>query len=135
MTRLTRRYRFPASHRLNAGGLDPGANRAIYGKCNNPFGHGHDYRIEVSVRGEPDPETGRVVDPAGLDRLVEAEVIRRFGSSDLNSLPDFEDAVPTTENLAIAIERRLAEKWPEGWPRLDGIRIQETRRNHFELRR
>ncbi len=135
MIRLTRRYRFSASHRLDSPDLSPAGNRETYGKCNNPFGHGHDYRVEISVSGETDPKTGRVIDPGALDAFVNSEVLAGFGSAHLNDMPDFERMVATTENLAVAIERRLAARWPAGWPRLDGIRIEETRRNHFELRR
>ncbi|HWR54538.1 MAG TPA: 6-carboxytetrahydropterin synthase [Bryobacteraceae bacterium] len=135
MIRLTRRYRFSASHRLDSTDLSPAENRAMYGKCNNPFGHGHDYKVEISVSGDADPETGRVIDPGALDALVNSEVLVGFGSAHLNDLRDFERMVATTENLAVAIERRLAARWPAGWPRLDRIRIEETRRNHFELRR
>lgn len=135
MIRLTRRYRFSASHRLDSPDLSPAENRETYGKCNNQFGHGHDYRVEISVCGEPDPRTGRVIDPGALDAFVDSEVLAGFGSAHLNALPDFERIVATTENLAVVIERRLASKWPVSWPRLDRIRIEETRRNRFELRR
>ncbi len=133
--RLTRRYRFSAAHRLESGDLTPDENRAVYGKCNNPYGHGHDYVLEVTVAGPVDDVTGRVVAPAALDGLVRCEVVARFDHSDLNRLPEFGAIAPTTENLAMAVERRLAERWPAGWPRLDRIRIEETRRNKFELRR
>jgi 6-pyruvoyltetrahydropterin/6-carboxytetrahydropterin synthase len=135
LIRLTRRYRFSASHRLDSPELSPAANRDTYGKCNNPFGHGHDYTVEIGVLGESDPETGRVIDPGALDAFVQSEVLAGFASTNLNELHDFERMVPTSENLAIAIERRLAAKWPAGWARLNRIRIEETRRNHFELRR
>jgi 6-pyruvoyltetrahydropterin/6-carboxytetrahydropterin synthase len=132
--RLTRRYRFSASHRLHRESFTDEQNRAVYGKCNNPYGHGHDYAIEIGVEGPVDGTTGRVIALADLDALVRREVVARFDQSDLNTLPDFAAAPPTTENLAAAIERRLAEKWPASWPRLDRIRIEETRRNKFELR-
>lgn len=135
MIRLTRRYRFSASHRLDSADLTPAANRETYGKCNNPFGHGHDYKIEISVSGEAEPKSGRVIEPGALDAFVESEVLTGFGSSYLNDLPDLAGIVATTENLAVTIERRLLAKWPSDWPRLDRIRIEETRRNHFELRR
>ncbi len=139
MIRLTRRYRFSASHRLHANRLSDLENRAVYGKCNNPFGHGHDYVLEVSVRGPLDEKTGRVADLAALDRLVHREVVGAFDHGNLNlDVPEFAGVVPTTENLVAVVERRLRRHWPAAfpgdWPRLDRIRIQETRRNTFEAR-
>lgn len=134
MIRLTRRYRFPASHRLHAESLTEAENRDLYGKCNHPFGHGHDYELEVSVRGPIDPVTGRAAEPAALDRYVQARVLDAFGYRNLNgAMPGL---VPTTENLANEIRRRLAECWqtafPGPWPKLDRVRIHETKRNVFE---
>jgi 6-pyruvoyltetrahydropterin/6-carboxytetrahydropterin synthase len=140
MVRLTRRYRFSASHRLHARGLSEAENRALYGKCNNPHGHGHDYSLEVGVSGAVDPVTGCVVDLGALDALVSGEVLGTFDHRNLNEeLPEFADSVPTTENLAAAIERRLARRWaeafPDGWPRLERIGLRETARNSVELLR
>ncbi len=132
--RLTRVYRFSASHRLHAAGLSEEANRALYGKCNNPYGHGHDYAVEIGVEGPVEARTGRVVDIAALDKLVRAEVIDAFDHRNLNKeAPEFASAVPTTENLARAIEARLEWAWPEGWPRLARIGVEETPRNRFEI--
>ncbi len=138
MIRLTRRYRFSASHRLNVAGLSADENRALYGKCNNPHGHGHDYALEVIVRGTVDAESGRLADLAALDALVREQVLEPFDHHDLNAeVPAFAERVPTTENLAIEIRSRLSARWPEVFPgagpALDGIRIQETTRNRFEL--
>ena len=138
MIRLTRRYRFSASHRLHARGLSEAENRELYGKCNNPYGHGHDYLLEVGVRGPVEERSGRVADVAALDRLVGGEVIRAFDHRDLNQdVPEFASVVPTTENLALEVERRLRRNWsaafPGEWPRLDRIRIRETKRNIFEI--
>lgn len=133
--RITRRYRFAAAHRLDSAALTGEQNRAVYGKCNNPYGHGHDYTLEVSVAGPPDPGTGRVVAPGLLDALVCCEALARLEAGNLNVMPEFAAEPATTENLALAIERRLAARWPDGWPRLCRIRIEETRRNHIELRR
>jgi 6-pyruvoyltetrahydropterin/6-carboxytetrahydropterin synthase len=137
--RLTRRYRFCASHRLHAAGLSEEENRALYGKCNNPYGHGHDYALEVSLRGPLDAASGRVADLAALDALVREQVLEPFDHRDLNAdVAAFAARVPTTENLAVEIRARLAAHWPEvfpgGAPALDGVRIQETKRNRFELR-
>jgi 6-pyruvoyltetrahydropterin/6-carboxytetrahydropterin synthase len=138
MIRLTRRYRFSASHRLEARQLSKDENRALYGKCNNPYGHGHDYVLEVGVRGPVDEHSGRVADVAALDRLVESEILRPFDHRDLNrDVPEFASRVPTTENLALEVERRLNAKWsasfPSDWPRLAKIRIRETKRNTIEI--
>ena len=85
MIRLTRRYRFSASHRLHADGISEAENRALYGKCNNPHGHGHDYVLDVSLRGRVDGETGRVADVAALDRLVRERVLEAFDQRNLNA--------------------------------------------------
>jgi len=136
--RVTRRYRFSASHRLHAPQLSAEENRQVYGKCNNPYGHGHDYEIEVSARGPADPLTGRAVDPAALDELVRSRVIECFDRRNLNAeVPAFAQAVPTSENLAVEICRRLRAGWrsafPGEWPRLERVRIAETPRNTFEI--
>jgi 6-pyruvoyltetrahydropterin/6-carboxytetrahydropterin synthase len=136
--RLTRRYRFSASHRLDTPRLSEAENRELYGKCNNPYGHGHDYLLEVSVRGPVEERSGRVADVSALDGLVGSEVLRAFDHRNLNQdVPEFASLVPTTENLALEVERRLRRSWrtvfPGEWPRLDRIRIRETKRNSFEI--
>jgi 6-pyruvoyltetrahydropterin/6-carboxytetrahydropterin synthase len=132
MLRLTRRYRFASSHRLDSSALSAEENRKLYGKCNNPYGHGHDYSLEISVEG-PLNADGLVVDREALDRLVEERVLRLLDHRNLNQdVPEFEGVVPTTENLAYVIERRLREHW-NLTPRLSRIRIAETDRNTFEM--
>lgn len=136
MTRLTRRYRFAASHRLHNPELPEAENRILYGKCNNPYGHGHDYVLEVSVAGPVDAH-GRVADRAALDRLVENSVLRDVRQANLNrDVPEFAGLVPTSENVAVVIERRLRARWgevfPRGWPMLEKIRLFETGRNIVE---
>ena len=138
MTRVTRKYRFSSSHRLHAAGLSDSENREMYGKCDNPYGHGHNYEIEISARGPVDPRSGRTLDPALLDRLVEEQVLQPFDHRNLNAeIAAFQDIVPTTENLAREIFRRLKTNWkssfPGAWPVLDKIRIAETPRNIFEI--
>jgi 6-pyruvoyltetrahydropterin/6-carboxytetrahydropterin synthase len=138
MFRVTRRYRFAASHRLHASPLSEEENQRLYGKCNNPFGHGHNYVLDVSVHGPQDPVTGRAVDPAQLDALVAHEVLAPFDHRNLNTdVEAFSRAVPTSENLAGEILRRLKASWkssfPGIWPKLEKIRIAETDRNIFEL--
>jgi 6-pyruvoyltetrahydropterin/6-carboxytetrahydropterin synthase len=137
---LTRRYRFSSSHRLHGRALSDEENRTLYGKCNNPHGHGHDYVLEVSLRGPVDPATGRAADWKALDTLVRGEVLDAFDHKNLNAeVPVFERVVPTTENLALEIRRRLESNWaaafPGTWPRLERIRIEETKRNRIELSR
>lgn len=134
--RLTRRYRFSASHRLHAGRLSDAENQALYGKCNNPYGHGHDYVLEVTVRGPVDSVSGRVARVEDLDQLVRSEVLEPFDRANLNrQLPT--GRVPTTEHVAEEILSRLRRRWPElfgaSGPSLDRIRLYETRRNIFEI--
>ncbi len=138
MIRLTRRYRFAASHRLFVPALTERGNEELYGKCSNPHGHGHDYVLEVSVAGPLDARSGRVVDVARLDALVEAKILSRLRYRDLNTeAAAIAGAVPTTENLASGICATLAESWRQefqgGEPRLDCVRVHETRRNIFEV--
>ena len=135
---VTRKYRFSASHRLHAPALGDAENRTLYGKCNNPFGHGHNYEIAVTVRGPVEAQSGRVVDPELLDGLVRRQVLEPFGHSNLNMDTDaFRGVVPTSENVAVEICRRLKRHWsaafPGAWPKLEKIRIAETERNIFEL--
>ena len=138
MFRVTRRYQFAASHRLHAAQLSERENRELYGKCNNPFGHGHNYEVEVSARGPLD-DSGRTIDTARLDELVRQQVLTPFAHRNLNlDVNSFERLVPTSENLAVEICRRLKENWhsafPGEWPQLDRVRIAETPRNIFEVK-
>ena len=136
MIRVTRQYRFSASHRLHSPALSEEENWAKYGKCNNPYGHGHNYTLQVTAAGPVDPESGLAVNPAALDNLVENRVLNDVRTANLNDLPDFANRVPTTENLAEAIRERLSGRWKEtfgaGGPSLEKVRILETRRNFFE---
>jgi 6-pyruvoyltetrahydropterin/6-carboxytetrahydropterin synthase len=136
--RVTRRYQLSASHRLHATSLGEAENRELYGKCNNPFGHGHNYVVEISVRGPVDEATGRAVNPDALDRLVRERVLAALDHRNLNAdVEAFRETVPTSENLAIEVVRRLKAGWsdafPGAWPRLESIRIAETGRNIFEI--
>jgi 6-pyruvoyltetrahydropterin/6-carboxytetrahydropterin synthase len=137
--RVTRRYQFAASHRLHAPQLSAEENRELYGKCNNPYGHGHNYVLEVSAQGPLDDRSGRAVDTGALDALVSREVLEPFEHRNLNlEVEVFRRVVPTSENLGTEIWRRLSENWsgtfPGDWPRLERIRIAETPRNIFEVR-
>ena len=130
--RLTRRYRFAASHRLNTDALTIEENARLYGKCNNPFGHGHDYILDISVEGPVDA-SGQIVERQALDALVEQQVLSRVDHRNLNcDLPELEGQVPTTENLAFTIEAMLQRQWTLP-ARLARVRISETARNTFEL--
>jgi 6-pyruvoyltetrahydropterin/6-carboxytetrahydropterin synthase len=129
---LTRRYRFCASHRLDTPELTPEQNRALYGKCNNPYGHGHDYVLDVTVAGSPD-QTGQIVNRQALDALVHERILQRFDHRNLNvDIEELQGVVTTTESLAVVIEHALADRWPLE-AKLDKVRISETERNIFEL--
>jgi len=127
---LTRRYRFSASHRLHSEEMSAPENRATYGKCNNPFGHGHNYALEVTVSGQVDPSTGMVCNLVDLDGLVEREVLSRYDLSNLNALQEFTQVVPTTENLSIEIFEILQRGFAQA--HLDRVRLEETMMNSFE---
>lgn len=132
MIYLTRRYRFSASHRLYSERLSAAENERVYGKCANPGGHGHNYALEVTVGGEPDPVTGMVVDLAVLDGFVEKEILEPFDCTYLNAAAVFAGSVPTTENLCIAVYRCLQEGFREA--RVSGVRLEETSLNSFAYR-
>ncbi|MEZ5403600.1 MAG: 6-carboxytetrahydropterin synthase [Bryobacteraceae bacterium] len=131
-SRLTRQYRFSASHRLHSPALSAEANSETYGKCNNPFGHGHDYVLQVCVAGPIDRETGLIADIRAVDRIVEENALRLFRDTNLNDLPAFSAVVPTTENLALLADDLIRRAWPASLAPLAGVRILETRRNTFE---
>jgi 6-pyruvoyltetrahydropterin/6-carboxytetrahydropterin synthase len=129
-TELGRRYHFAASHRLHNPALSEEENYRLYGKCNNPYGHGHNYTLEVLVSGEVDPATGMIANLADLDGFVEREVLEPFDHKSLNEdVVAFRSVVPTTENLCIEIFRRL-KPFPNA--KLERIRVQETSNNSFE---
>ncbi len=128
--RLSRRYRFAASHRLHSERLEEEENRRVYGKCNNPYGHGHNYVVEVAVSGRVNPMTGMIANLADLDAFVEREVIEPFDHKYLNEeLPEFRASVPTTENICIEIFNRL-KRFPDA--KLERVRVEETGLNSFE---
>lgn len=135
---LSRRYRFCASHRLHLDSLTPEQNAELFGKCNNPYGHGHNYVLHVTVAGSVDPETGQIVDRDDLDRLVQQDVLPRIDHKDMNAaVPEFEALNPTTENLAKVMGDWLCAafrtRFPGNGPRLTGLRLEETGRNTFHL--
>ena len=113
-------------------------NRDLYGKCNNRFGHGHNYIAEITVAGPVDPQTGFVVDLARLDALAARELVERFDTAHLNADAVFAGAyVPSTENLAFEVERVFRQAIPLLDPtfrlRLVSVRIEETGNNSFDL--
>lgn len=129
-TELTRRYSFAASHRLHSAQLSDEENQRVYGKCNNPYGHGHNYVIEVTLSGPVEPSTGMIADLGELDKFVTREVLEPFDHTYLNKdVPAFRERVPTTENLCIEIFDRL-KAFPKA--RLVRVRVEETGRNSFE---
>ena len=130
--KLTRRYRFSASHRLDTPRLTPEENRRLYGKCNNPYGHGHDYILDVTIEGTPDV-SGQLANREALEQLVRETVLDRLDHRNLNlDVPELTGVVATTENLAGAIDGALRRGW-NLTARLGKIRISETDRNIFEL--
>jgi 6-pyruvoyltetrahydropterin/6-carboxytetrahydropterin synthase len=136
---LSRRYRFAASHRLHSPALTDEENRDIYGKCDNPHGHGHDYEVELMVQALVDAVTGRAVDLDRLDKLAETAIVAPFHHRNLNEeVPAFRSVVPTTENLSVEVDRRLRVVWDQifgsAGPRLEKVRICETDRNICEVR-
>ena len=134
MIRLTRAYHFSASHRLHLDSLSEEENFELFGKCNNPFGHGHNYRLEITVEGQVDSASGRVVDPIALDRLVHRSVVADYDHRYLNEdVPEYRALNPTTENIVSSIQRRLDAHWPGDFPRLAHVRVQETKRNVIEM--
>jgi 6-pyruvoyltetrahydropterin/6-carboxytetrahydropterin synthase len=127
---LTRRYIFSASHRLHAAALSDEENNAIYGKCNNPHGHGHNYSLEVTVSGPVSDETGMVCDLADVDDAVRRGILERFDHHNLNVLEDFAGRVPTTEHLAVVAYNILKQSFQSA--HLEKVRIEETLMNSFE---
>jgi len=125
MIYVTRRAEFSASHYYHSPTFSPEENRRIFGKCNNPLGHGHNYTVEVTVGGPIDPTTGMVLDLKELKALLEHEVIQLWDHKFLNKeVPAFASKNPTTENLAVEIWNLLAPKLLRG--KLHRIRVYET---------
>ncbi|MBZ0268395.1 6-carboxytetrahydropterin synthase, partial [bacterium] len=131
---VTRTYEFSASHRLHAEGLDDGENRRLFGKCNNPAGHGHNYVLEVTLRGPLD-ERGELVEEDAFDRVVHAEVVDRWDHRHLNEdVPEFAGVIPTAEEIARVAWERLDAPLRAAAPgaRLHRVKLRETARNHVE---
>ena len=126
---LNRRYRFSASHRLHSEQMSDAENHAIYGKCNNPHGHGHNYVLEVTVSGRVD-ENGMVCNLVDLDDCVQSNVVTKFDLENLNMRGEFANIVPTTENLCTVIYNILKREFREA--HLERVRLEETMMNSFE---
>jgi 6-pyruvoyltetrahydropterin/6-carboxytetrahydropterin synthase len=125
MVYLTRKAEFSASHYYHNPAFTPEENRRIFGKCNNPNGHGHNYTLEVTVKGEVDPRSGFVVDLKQLKEVMHREVLDAMDHRFLNKeVPEFTHQIPTTENIAIAIWQRLATKLERA--KLHRVRVYET---------
>jgi len=130
---LTRLYEFAAAHRLHVPHLTNAQNEEMFGKCNNAAGHGHNYTLEVTVEGEPDPRTGMMVDLGAMDRAIETLVVDRYDHKHLNEdLPEFKEKTPTSEVIAEEIFSRLDGKLPA---KLARVRLHETARSYFEVSR
>lgn len=127
---ITRWYKFAAMHRLHTGHLSEEDNWKVFGKCNNPNGHGHNYVVLVTVEGAIQERTGSVADVEALDRIVRETVVARFDHLDLNRDPAFAEKTTTGENLAILIWDLLVGKIQAG--RLAKVSVIETRDNYFE---
>jgi len=127
---LSRRYRVSASHRLHTDQYSEEQNRAVYGKCNHPHGHGHNYTVEVMVSGAVDPVTGMVCNLSELDGFMRREIVSRFDEMNLNTDASFESLVPTTENLCVEIYCVVRSGFSHA--KLERVRVEETSNNFFE---
>lgn len=136
MLTVTRAYEFSASHRLNAPSLGEAENKELFGKCNWVNGHGHNYDVEITIAGEVDPSTGRIMEPEIVDKMVEQEILLPFDHKHLNmDVPEFKNSNPTSENLTQVIWDRLSARWRRDavvGGRLYRVVVRETARNYFE---
>jgi 6-pyruvoyltetrahydropterin/6-carboxytetrahydropterin synthase len=133
MLYITRKMHFSASHRLHSNKLDDEDNQKTYGFCNNPSGHGHNYELEVTIRGEPDPITGMVIDLKKLKDIIQSEIITKVDHKHLNEDVDFlRQVVPTAENICVAFWKLLKDKIPNG--ELYEIKLSETSNNYAYYR-
>jgi 6-pyruvoyltetrahydropterin/6-carboxytetrahydropterin synthase len=126
---LSRRYHFSASHRLHTEAYDAERNQAVFGKCNNPHGHGHNYTVQVTVSGPVDPVTGMVCNLGDLDAIAQTNLLDRFDHRNLNTLECFRNIVSTTENLSIEIHR-IFESFTAA--HLERVHVEETSNNSFD---
>ncbi|HLK55466.1 MAG TPA: 6-carboxytetrahydropterin synthase [Chthonomonadaceae bacterium] len=132
MMQMTRIYEFAASHRLHSQYLTAEENEELFGKCNYPHGHGHNYVLEITVAGPIDPCSGRVMDETALDTIVNREVVDRYDHRHLNlDIPEFKELIPSSENVTKVIWERLCGHIPAP-ARLYRVLLRETARNFFE---
>jgi 6-pyruvoyltetrahydropterin/6-carboxytetrahydropterin synthase len=128
---VTRKVRFNAAHRLHNPDRSEDWNRKTFGKCNSPNWHGHNYVLEVTVKGVPDPETGYVVDLGALKAVIQARIVERCDHANLNLDVDFlQGIIPSSENLVVAFWQELAPALPSG--SLHCVRLFETEHNIAE---
>lgn len=133
MTRLSQKFEFSAAHRLHNPALSDAENRQAYGKCNNPHGHGHNYELQVTLLGTPDPATGLLADLPSVQRTVAAAVLDRFDHKHLNAeLPEFAALVPSVENIAMVIYRLLRPRLATPHARLASVTVWETPKTSCE---
>ncbi|HTX54591.1 MAG TPA: 6-carboxytetrahydropterin synthase [Candidatus Baltobacteraceae bacterium] len=131
---VTHTLRFSAAHRMHNPRLTAAENQRLYGRCNHPRGHGHTYRLDVTLRGPIALDSGRLADPPDAERLLADTILPRFDQANLDALIGPDDGVTsTTEVLCGVLWRLLAAKLPAG--RLDRLRVEETPNNFFELHR
>jgi 6-pyruvoyltetrahydropterin/6-carboxytetrahydropterin synthase len=125
MIRITRKVEFSASHIYHNTAFSADENRRIFGKCNNPHGHGHNYTLEVTIAGEPHPKTGMVLDLKELKEILQKEIVDRMDHRHLNyEVPELAGKIPTCENVALVIWSLLKPKITTG--KLDRVRLYES---------
>jgi 6-pyruvoyltetrahydropterin/6-carboxytetrahydropterin synthase len=129
MAHLSRRYHFSASHRLHTEAYTPDQNRAIYGKCNNPHGHGHNYVVQLTFSGPVNEETGMVCNLEELDSFAQTNLLERFDNNNLNTVDVFQNRVSTTENLTILLHE-IFIKFQAA--KLELVHVEETTNNSFD---
>jgi 6-pyruvoyltetrahydropterin/6-carboxytetrahydropterin synthase len=127
---LTRRYMFSASHRLHSETMSTEENLATYGKCNNPYGHGHNYALEITVSGQVEEKTGMICNLVDLDDFVTRQILEHFDIQNLNALPEFAKSIPTSEHLCIVLYEILKRGFK--FAHLEKVRLEETMMNSFE---
>jgi 6-pyruvoyltetrahydropterin/6-carboxytetrahydropterin synthase len=126
MVRLSQKFEFSATHRLHNSALSAEENVRIFGKCNNPHGHGHNYEVQVTIVGQPDA-SGVLIDVPLFEKIVASAVIDRFDHKNLNiELPEFGELIPTVENIATVIYRLLRPRFDGAGAKLAGVTVWET---------
>jgi 6-pyruvoyltetrahydropterin/6-carboxytetrahydropterin synthase len=133
MIYITRRERFSAAHRLYKPELSDEENFKLYGLCSNPNWHGHNYVLEVVVKGDVNPETGYLIDLKDLKEIIRKNIIEKVDHKNLNLETDFmKGIVPSAENIVIAIWKQLVDRIPQGT--LHSVKLYETENNYFEYK-